>query len=164
MAPKANVPNSALAQIKALGDNFTKLQNDFDTFKEESWKRDKILFEKFRVLTSHNKALRARLDDLEEVCFDTEPGDGYVTTKPANAGPVEEQGAPELEIELSEEAKDAERSQEATDSTVVKVSNINNVRKFSPICVRFQALVTRAMGHLMGIGNKLDGKSLFVKA
>jgi hypothetical protein len=41
---------------------------------------------------------------------------------------------------------------------------INNVQKFSPICVHFQALVTRAIGHLMGIGNKLDGKSLFVKA
>jgi len=164
MPPKANVPNPALAQIKALGDNFTKLQNDFDTFKEESGKRDKILFEKFKVLTSHNKALRARLDDLEEVCFDTEPGGGYVTTTPANARPDEEQGAPELETELSEEAKDAERRQEAADSTVVKVSNINNVGKFSLICVCFQALVTRAIGHLMGIGNKLDGKSLFVKA
>src|ERR1700676_314103 len=103
MPPKPNVPNPALSQIKALGDNFTKLQNDFDTFKEESGKRDKILLEKFRVLTSHNKALRARLDDLEEVCFDTEPGDGHMSTTPVNAGPDEEQSAPEVEIELSEE-------------------------------------------------------------
>ena len=65
-----------------------------------------------------------------------------MTTTPANARPDEEQGAPELETELSEEAKDAERRQEAADSTVVKVSNINNVGKFSLICVCFQALVT----------------------
>ena len=161
MPPKPNVPNPALAQIKALGDNFTRLQNDFDTFKEESGKRDKILLEKFRVLTSHNKALRARLDDLEEVCFDTEPGGGHASM-PVNAD--EEQSAPEVEIELSEELKDAEWSQEAAESTVVKVSNINKVDEFSPICVHFQALVTRVIGHLMGIGNKLDGKSLFVKA
>jgi hypothetical protein len=161
MPPKPNVPNPALAQIKALGDNFTRLQNDFDTFKEESGKRDKILLEKFRVLTSHNKALRARLDDLEEVCFDTELGGGHASM-PVNAD--EEQSAPEVEIELSEEVKDAERSQEAAESTVVKVSNINKVDEFSLICVHFQALVTRVIGHLMGIGNKLDGKSLFVKA
>jgi hypothetical protein len=164
MPPKPNVPNPALAQIKALVDNFTKLQNDFDTFKEESGKRDKILFEKFRVLTSHNKALQAQLDNLEEVCFDTEPGNGNVSMTPANASPDEEQSAPEVEIELSEEVKDAEQSQEAADSTVVKVSNINNVGKFSLICVHFQVLVTRAIGHLTGIGNKLDGKSLFIKA
>lgn len=78
MPPRPNVPNPALAQIKALGDNFTKLQNDFDTFKGESEKRDKILLEKFKVLTSHNKALRARIDDLEEVSFDAEPGEGLL--------------------------------------------------------------------------------------
>ena len=139
MPPKPNVPNPALAQIKALGDNFTRLQNDFDTFKEESGKRDKILLEKFRVLTSHNKALRARLDDLEEACFDTEPGGGHASM-PVNAD--EEQSAPEVEIELSEELKDEEWSQEAAESTVVKVSNINKVDEFSPICVHFQVLVT----------------------
>jgi hypothetical protein len=128
MPPRPNVPNPALVQIKALGDNFTKLQNDFDTFKEESGKWDKFLLEKFRVLTSQNKALWTQLDDLEEVCFDMEPGDGYVSTMPANAGPDEEQTAPVVKIVLSEEVKkDAEWSQEAADSTVVKVSDINNV-------------------------------------
>jgi hypothetical protein len=125
MPPRANVPNPALAQIKALGDNPTKPQNNPDSPKEEPRKRDRTLLEKFRVLTSHNKALRAWLDNLEEVCFDTEPGDGYASTTPANAGPDEEQTAPEVEIELSEEVKDAEQSQEAADSTVVKVGNIN---------------------------------------
>jgi len=81
---------------------------------------------------------------------------------PVNAD--EEQSAPEVEIELSEEVKDAEQSQEAAESTVVKVSNINKVDKFSLICVHFQVLVMRVIGHLVGIGNKLDGKSLFVKA
>jgi len=127
MPPRPNVPNPALAQIKALGDNFTKLQNDFDTFKGESEKRDKILLEKFKVLTSHNKALRARIDDLEEVSFDTEPGEGdvdVIETPDAN-GVDGEHGARDVEIELSDEVKDAERSQEAADSTVVKVSIMN---------------------------------------
>jgi hypothetical protein len=119
MPPRPNVPNPALAQIKALGDNFTKLQNDFDTFKGESEKRDKILLEKFKVLTSHNKALRARIDDLEEVSFDAEPGEGIIEDVNGVDG---EQGAREVEMELSEEVKDAERSQEAADSMVVKVS------------------------------------------
>jgi hypothetical protein len=47
MPPKANVPTPTLAQIKALGDNFTKLQNDFDTFKEELGERDNILLKKY---------------------------------------------------------------------------------------------------------------------
>ena len=160
MPPKPNITNPSLVQIKAFSDNFTRLQNDFDTFKEESGKRDKILLEKFRVLTSHNKALQAWLDNLEEVCFDTEPGGGHASM-PVNAD--EEQSAPEVEIELSEEVEDAEQSQEAAESTVVKVSNINKVDEFSPICVHFQALVMQVIRHLMGIGNKLDGKSLFIK-
>jgi hypothetical protein len=92
LPPKPNVPNPALVQIKVLGDNFTRLQNDYE---EESGKRDKILLEKFRVFTSHNKALQAQLDDLEEVWFDTEPGGGHVSM-PVNAN--EEQSAPEVEI------------------------------------------------------------------
>jgi hypothetical protein len=133
MPPRA-APNPHLAQVKALGDSFALLKDQFGVFKtnsevlqKDSERRDKVLLEKIKVLTAEKKALKTRIEDLERVSYAQEVDDdddlGPNSREPSTLGPV--RGSSEAGNEGqdgNEEMVKVERSAEAADSNVIKVS------------------------------------------
>lgn len=121
MAPRAT-PNPVITQIRALSDGNTKLQNDFEAYKVESDKKHKILFEKIKWLTLCNKDLQARINDLEDVCYEKEGPEQTNRAELTSPGASGDEGETNAAVELSPELRSVERSAEAADSNVVKVS------------------------------------------
>jgi hypothetical protein len=132
-------PSPIISQIKALGDSFSQLKEEYEAEKKESERRDKVLYEKIRILTIANKDLSNRVANLEGVSYDLEQdGDGDVSLDPSLRGPRESTGGTPGADDASggsgennmrgdthqEEMEKAEKSCEAADSTVIKVSKL----------------------------------------
>ena len=137
MAPKAS--NPLVAQVKALSDGFALLKEANEADKSAAERHVKVLYEKIKLLTIANKELTARVASLEGISYEMEVDDN----EDASVDPsLREGGAGDMvggngDINQGGDARrddleKAQRSQQAADSNVIKVSDcivsMNEVR------------------------------------
>jgi len=77
-------PSPLISQIKALGDSFSQLKEEYAAEKKEFERRDKVLYEKIKILTIANRDLSNRVANLEGVSYDLEEdADGDASLDPS---------------------------------------------------------------------------------
>jgi hypothetical protein len=133
-------PSPLISQIKALGDSFSQLKEEYAAEKKEFECRDKVLYEKIKILTIANRDLSNCVANLEGVSYDLEEdADGDASLDPSLRGPIDGTGGATPGADDAsggsgenntrgdthkEEMEKAEKSCEAADSTVIKVSKL----------------------------------------
>ena len=132
-------PSPLVSQIKALGDSFAQLKEEYAAEKKEFERRDKVLYEKIKILMIANRDLSNRVANLEGISYDLEDADGDASLDPSLRGPTDGTGGAMPGADDAsggsgenntrgdthkEEMEKAEKSCEAADSTVIKVSKL----------------------------------------
>ena len=79
-------PSPILAQVKALVDSIAQMKEAYEADKNESERRDKVLYKKIKLLTLANKDLSTRVASLEGISYEMELDDRDALLDPSLRG------------------------------------------------------------------------------
>ena len=122
-------PNPVFMHIKALGDSFALLKEDFAIHKSRSVHHNRVLHEKIKLLTIQNRDLSTCITHLEGVLYKSEMnGEGTSVDPNLGEGSTGDmlgsnEGNSMVWDTYQRELEKAERSAEAAESNMIKVSN-----------------------------------------
>ena len=126
MPPKP--PSPILTQVQALVDSIAQMKEAYEADKNESERHDKVLYEKIKLLTLANKDLNTHVASLEGILYEMKLDDRDALLDPSlrgvgtgnvSGGNEENNVGGNTHREALEKA---ERSAEAAESNVIKVS------------------------------------------